>query len=104
MNRRTFLKSVPAFTALAAARPNLTEQVREKNESYGQAVQQAMPASNLEQIKLMPPETQGGKTVLEALKERKSIRNIRDEKLPPQMLSNLLWAAWGVNRQNGPFG
>ena len=25
-------------------------------------------------------------------------------KLPPQVLSNLLWAAFGVNRENGPFG
>jgi hypothetical protein len=52
----------------------------------------------------MPPQTDGGKSVLAALKERKTNRNIRDEKLSPQMLSNLIWAAWGVNRTNGPFG
>ncbi len=46
----------------------------------------------------------GGKSVLAALKERKTTRDIRDEKLSPQMLSNLLWAAWGVNRKSGPFG
>ena len=33
MNRRTFLKSVPVLTILAAARPNLTEAVKEKAES-----------------------------------------------------------------------
>jgi nitroreductase len=33
-----------------------------------------------------------------ALSDRKTNRNIGDEKLSPQMLSNLLWAAWGVNR------
>jgi hypothetical protein len=104
MNRRTFLKSVPAITILAAAKPNLTETVKEKTESYGEEVKAALPAPNLEPIVLVQPQTDGGKSVLAALKERKTNRNIRDEKLLPQMLSNLLWAAWGVNRQNGPFG
>ena len=33
-----------------------------------------------------------------ALSDRKTNRNISEEKLSPQMLSNVLWAAWGVNR------
>jgi hypothetical protein len=41
--------------------------------------------------------------VLAALKERKTSRDISAEKLPPQILSNLLWAAFGVNRENSPF-
>jgi len=104
MNRRTFLKSVPALTVFAAARPNLTEVVKQKNESYGEAVKEAVPSPNLEPIALVPPQTDGGKSVLAALKDRKTTRDIRDEKLLPQMLSNLLWAAWGVNRKSGPFG
>jgi hypothetical protein len=104
MNRRTFLKSVPALTVLAAAKPNLTEAVKEKNESYGEAVTAALPTTDLQPIVLLPPQTDGGKSVLAALKERKTTRTIRDEKLLPQMLSNLLWAAWGVNRKSGPFG
>jgi hypothetical protein len=104
MNRRTFLKNVPALTILAAARPNLTEAVKEKNESYGEAVKAALPPTDLQPIALLPPQTDGGKSVLAALKERKTTRTIRDEKLSAQMLSNLLWAAWGVNRQSGPFG
>jgi hypothetical protein len=104
MNRRTFLKSVPALTVLAASRPNLTEAVKEKNESYGEEVKAAIPSPNLEPINLLPPQTDGGKSVLAALKERKTTRTIRDEKLSAQMLSNLLWAAWGVNRKSGPFG
>jgi len=104
MNRRTFLKSVPALTVLAAGRPNLTQAVKQKSESYGEEVKAAIPSPNLEPINLVPPQTDGGKSVLAALKERKTNRNIREEKLPPQMLSNLLWAAWGVNRQSGPFG
>jgi hypothetical protein len=104
MNRRTFLKSVPALTILAAARPNLTEAVKEKNESYGEAVTAALPPTDLQPIALLSPQTDSGKSVLAALKERKTIRTIRDEKLSAQMLSNLLWAAWGVNRKSGPFG
>jgi hypothetical protein len=104
MNRRTFLKSVPALTVLAAATPNLTEAVKQKSESYGEEVKAAIPSSNLEPIVLLSPQTDGGKSVLAALKDRKTTRDIRDEKLPPQTLSNLLWAAWGVNRKSGPFG
>lgn len=104
MNRRTFLKSVPALTILAAAKPNLTEAVKDKSDSYNEAVTKAIPSPDLQPIVLMPPQTDGGKSVLAALKERKTTRDIRDEKLSPQMLSNLLWAAWGVNRKNGPFG
>ena len=104
MNRRTFLKSVPALTILAAAKPNLTEVVKEKNDSYGEAVTAALPTTGLQPIVLLPPQSDGGKSVLAALKERKTTRTIRDEKLLPQMLSNLLWAAWGVNRKSGPFG
>jgi SagB-type dehydrogenase family enzyme len=35
------------------------------------------------------------------LKERRSGREFSAEKLPMAMLSNLLWAAWGVNRSDG---
>jgi hypothetical protein len=41
--------------------------------------------------------------VLAALQERRTNRNIRADRLPPQMLSNLLWAAFGVNREKGNF-
>ncbi len=104
MDRRTFLKSVPALTVLAAATPNLTQAVKEKSESYGEVVKAAIPSPDLQPIVLLPPQMDGGKSVLAALKERKTTRDIRDEKLLPQMLSNLIWAAWGVNRKNGPFG
>jgi hypothetical protein len=93
MNRRTFLKSVPALTILAAAKPSFTEAVKEKSDFYGEEVKTAISSPNLEPIALVPPQTDGGKSVLAALKERKTIRNIRDEKLSAQMLSNLLWAA-----------
>jgi len=61
-------------------------------------------APDLQPIILPKPQTDGGKSVLAALQERRTNRNIRAEKLPPQMLSNLLWAAFGVNREKANFG
>jgi len=49
-------------------------------------------------IELPPPQTEGGKPLMEALKARHSSREFADRPLAPQVLSNLLWAAWGINR------
>jgi SagB-type dehydrogenase family enzyme len=56
-------------------------------------------AQELKPIRLLPPETDGGCPLMQALKQRKSSRMFSTEKLPMQVLSNLLWAAFGVNRQ-----
>jgi SagB-type dehydrogenase family enzyme len=53
---------------------------------------------NLAPIKLLSPATGGGMPLMDALKNRKSSRSFTAEKLPPQLLSNLLWAAFGINR------
>jgi len=92
MNRRTFLKTLPAVTVLAGASSSFAQDAG------------AAPAStgDLQTIALVKPQTDGGKSVLAALWERRTIRNIGSEKLPPQVLSNLLWAAFGVNREKGP--
>ena len=49
-------------------------------------------------ITFSPPPRTGGKSVMEALHERKTIREIKPEKLSNEILGNLLWAAFGVNR------
>jgi SagB-type dehydrogenase family enzyme len=51
-----------------------------------------------EEIKLLKPQVKGGMPLMEALNARKSSRVFSSKELPPQMLSNLLWAAFGVNR------
>ena len=48
--------------------------------------------------KLPKPQTKGGMPLMQALKARQSSRAYSPKPLPPQVLSNLLWAAWGVNR------
>jgi nitroreductase len=50
---------------------------------------------------LPPPRTGGGKPLIEALRLRRSIREYSDRPLPAQVLSDLLWAAFGINRPSG---
>ena len=56
---------------------------------------------DLQPIVLPKPENDGGKSVLASLQERKTDRGISPNPLPLQTLSNLLWAAFGVNRTEG---
>ncbi len=54
---------------------------------------------------LLPKPTMGrGGSVFAALQKRKTTRTISNRKLSIQVLSNLLWSAFGVNRRKGPFG
>jgi SagB-type dehydrogenase family enzyme len=55
-------------------------------------------------IVLPKPTRESGKSVTDALRLRKTTREIKEKKLSLQLLSNLLWAAYGVNRKKGPFG
>jgi len=57
----------------------------------------------MDPIILPEPVRTGGKSVLEALQLRQTNRNISPRELPLQMLSNLLWAAFGVNREKAAF-
>ena len=52
-------------------------------------------------IALPKPETTGGKPLMQALQDRSTNRSIDNKELPSQVLSNLLWAANGQNRENG---
>ncbi|MGB8226978.1 MAG: SagB/ThcOx family dehydrogenase [Sedimentisphaerales bacterium] len=58
-------------------------------------------AEELKPIELPKPQTEGGKPLMQALKERKTSREFSSEKLPMQVLSNMLWAADGINRPDG---
>jgi nitroreductase len=50
-------------------------------------------------IKSLPaPQMTGGKPVMQALKERQSIREYKTDSLTDQQMSDLLWAAFGINR------
>ena len=49
-------------------------------------------------IKLLAPRAEGGKSLVQALKERKTLREFSPRELPLQVLSEMLWAACGINR------
>ena len=58
-------------------------------------------AGELEPLPLPPPEITGGKPLMRVLRDRHSSRDFRAAALPAQVLSNLLWAAFGANRPDG---
>jgi hypothetical protein len=111
MNRREFLKAVPALAALAATASSLAQDLAPASgtkdvdtASRPAPTTTSGPAVRLEPIKLVKPQTDGGKSVLASLLNRQTTRTISDKQLPPQVLSDLLWAAFGVNREKGPAG
>ncbi|MGA3070270.1 MAG: nitroreductase family protein [Terracidiphilus sp.] len=57
-----------------------------------------VPAGELKSIQLPKPEIAAGMPLMQALSQRRTTRAFLDKPLPLQSLSNLLWAAFGVNR------
>ena len=55
-------------------------------------------AQDLSDIALPGPRMEGGKPLMQALKDRQSTRAFSSEKLPIQVVADLLWAAAGINR------
>ena len=49
-------------------------------------------------MKLPNPQWETGKTLMHSLRERRSTREFATQRLPTPVLSNLLWAAYGINR------
>ena len=65
------------------------------------AVSLGSAAAELAAIELPQPRKTGGKPLMEALQLRRSTREYAARPLPPQVLSDLLWAAFGINRPSG---
>jgi SagB-type dehydrogenase family enzyme len=59
----------------------------------------AAGSAEVEIVRLPPPEQTGGRPLMEVLRDRQSIREFGPGALSDQELSNLLWAAFGINRQ-----
>jgi nitroreductase len=57
--------------------------------------------ADISAIQLPNPQREGGKPLMAALNDRMTMRAFSEEKLPMQTLSNLLWAAFGINRPDG---
>lgn len=55
-------------------------------------------AADLTDITLPVPRMEGGKPLMQAFKDRQSGRDFSSKTLPAQVMSDLLWAAFGINR------
>jgi nitroreductase len=81
MNRREFLRTSAAAGVVLAA-----------------SGVPSVFAHEFNPIQLLPPQLDRGRPLMQVLKDRKSWRSYTAEEIPLQVLSNLLWAAFGVNR------
>lgn len=54
-------------------------------------------------IQLPKPQTTGGAPLMQALQNRQTARTFSEKPLSMQVLSNLLWAGFGVNRPHATF-
>jgi SagB-type dehydrogenase family enzyme len=52
-------------------------------------------------IKLPAPQKEIGKPLMQVLNSRQSVRTFTTTPIPLQEISNLLWAAFGINREDG---
>lgn len=67
----------------------------------GSALSAGAAAQPLQPMRLPPPRMEGGMPLMNALKLRHSTREYSSRALPLQTLSDLLWAAFGINRPDG---
>lgn len=58
-------------------------------------------ALSAQDLKLPPPDTKGGKPLMQCMALRKSSRNFSSRALPAQILSNIFYAADGITREDG---
>ncbi|MDM8552237.1 SagB/ThcOx family dehydrogenase [Desulfobacterales bacterium HSG2] len=80
VTRRGFISAAAGSTALAVLKPS------------------ALFAATKPPTQLPPPSSDAAESLISALKNRKTTRTFSEKPLPQQMLSDLLWAAFGVSR------
>jgi nitroreductase len=65
------------------------------------AIQASTIGGDMKPLNLPPPRAEGGQALTAALKLRRSTREYSDRPLSAQTLSDVLWAAFGINRPSG---
>ncbi len=83
LDRREFLKASAAAGAVLSLAPDIAL------------------AEESKAIQLMKPQPGSGSPFMQLLWKRMSARDFSSEPLPLDILSNLLWAAFGINRTDG---
>lgn len=69
--------------------------------NYSQDMHNSNSPDQKKVIKLPAPQKEIGKPLMQALNLRQSSRSYSTKEIPLQDLSNLLWAAFGINRESG---
>jgi len=83
MSRRDFLKASIATGAVLSMAPNISL------------------AQEAKSIQLSKPQIGSGNSLMQLLWKRMSSREFSPEPLPVEVLSNLVWAGFGINRPDG---
>jgi nitroreductase len=83
MSRREFLKASAATGAILSMAPSITL------------------AEEPKMIQLLTPQPGSGSPLMQVLWKRMSSREFSPKPLPVEVLSNLLWAGFGINRPDG---
>ena len=83
ISRREFLKVSAATGAILSMTPNISL------------------AQEAKTIQLSKPQIGSGNSLMQLLWKRMSSRQFSSEPLPTEVLSNLLWAGFGINRPDG---
>ena len=74
---------------------------RETNVNMEEKQKTVLNLSEFENIKLLAPDTENPVPLMKALENRRTSREFSDQELYLEDLSNVLWAAYGVNRPDG---
>lgn len=93
ISRRVFIKEVSLFSLLALTGSGLLQACQLQPTKLTDT-----PAAIPTEKSTTSPIAANPSTLMEALKNRKSATAFQTQSLPKDMLLDLLWAAWGVNR------
>lgn len=63
----------------------------------------SMISTGFSDMNLPKPNMEGGQPLMNCLKQRQTQRQFADKEIPKQVLSNMLWAAQGVNRDDPDY-
>lgn len=98
--RRRFLAKALCLSAVAAGAALLPARLF-GGPRTARAATGGSGAKTGERVPLPQADMNGGLPLMQALARRKSSRSFKADDLVDQELANLLWAAWGVNREDG---
>lgn len=87
-------KLLPRFLMAALLLFSLQSLANNPNESI-------MNTDSFDTIKLLKPNTKGGKPLMKLVSSRRSDRNFADKDLSLRQISEIVWVANGINRADG---